>query len=99
MSEPKREPKPRPIKVTVCDICAQPWSSHLSRARRTLREDWYNQLHPDDWGGPPSFTDEQLEEAVSLFDCIEALQQANRGPMGPVGPQGARGNSYTDLYA
>jgi hypothetical protein len=80
-------PTPKPIEVVVCDVCGEDWVPHLRSANRRMRlaltED-QPRLHVSE------ATRITLGE-VTLLDCVQALKNANLGPVGPIGPKGEKG--------
>lgn len=73
--------RPNPVAVMMCDTCDRPWSEHEKSARNRARaaEDPYEPV-------------KKVKVKITRLDCIQALKNANRGPMGYTGPQGAMGD-------
>jgi hypothetical protein len=70
--------KPKPVHITVCAECGQPWSTHERSALARLKEHY---LDPDE---------DDVAKEICARDCLLALKARNRGPEGPPGPQGPR---------
>jgi hypothetical protein len=67
-----------PLQVWVCSTCGQPWSAHLTAARRRLALD----------------DSVYVAGKVRARDCVIVLLDAHRGKQGlpgPPGPTGAMG--------